>query len=248
MKRQWLILTATVAMVFGTFVPVLADVPEAQKGEALTFRRKLVCLADRVVIGNSTLYELDKSSGRVLRKLVLGSPICSDPLVVTGNIYVVTTDGVIRAAKDAKEIWKTRLPDTTSFSTDHRCDVVAFADYLCISGPDAMTCLRRSTGEMLWKQDAPGEVRISAGRLYAAGKSHAICAVDLSTGKTLWKEQGEFSDSGPILIQDGALYVSHGSDGVFSKLDLSTGKLSGRKWTEIIISGGGRSSPCLAGR
>ncbi len=114
MKRQWLVLPAAVAMVFGTFVPVLADLLEAQKGDALLFQRKLACLADRVVIGNSTLYELDKASGQVLGKLVLGSPICSDPLAVAGDIYVVTTDGVIRAVKDAKEIWKTTLPDASS--------------------------------------------------------------------------------------------------------------------------------------
>ncbi len=72
--------------------------------------------------------------------------------------------------------------------------------------------------------------------------------LDLSTGKTLWKEQGEFSDAGPILIRDGALYVSHGKDGVFSKLDLSTGRTLWKKvdwnyniwWGPIIPLPGGQ--------
>lgn len=206
------------------------DAQELKESEELAFLRKPFVTADKLVLGNSTLYELDKNSGRLLTKLPLNSPIASNPFVINGTTYIATQDAIVRAVRNGREIWKTTLP------IDQYLPPIAPAfvsgEYLLIGSLDHLTCLQRSTGKVHWKLEKARDsksLELFGGRIYFPDSTNRICAIDPATGKTIWRENGNFRDASQMLIKDGAIYAAHPLDGTFCKLDLATGKTLWKK-------------------
>ncbi|MBS1952908.1 MAG: PQQ-binding-like beta-propeller repeat protein [Cyanobacteria bacterium SZAS-4] len=208
------------------------EAAEMRERAELAFLRKPLITADKLVLGNSTLYELDKNSGRLLSKLPLKSPIASDPLMVNGVTYIATEDAIVRAVRNGRELWKTTLPIDQALSAP--APAFIFGEYLLIGSLDHLTCLQRSTGKMHWKLDKARDysgIELFDGKVYFPDSANRFCAVEPATGKTIWKENGKFRDDGPMLIKDGAIYASHPFDETFCKLDLATGKTLWKKKT-----------------
>ncbi len=248
MNKRWFAVLGSVFLVLGLAILAFGlQTRTPQNPEALKFRRKIGSAPDRIVVGNSTLYELDKTNGRVLGKLFLNAPISSNPLVVDDITYVTSSDGFIRAVKNGAQIWKAKLQDLDASSHGDEYELFFSGDYLVASGPD-ITCLQRSTGNQIFKLKLTGKLKISGDRLFVCTSDEVSC-VDLSTGKNIWKTQESFSDrgAGPLFIQDDVLYVSHGDDGVY-KFDLATGRTIWKKenhkykiiWEPIISLPGGQ--------
>lgn len=138
---------------------------EPERGRA--FYSRPVITKDKIVIANSTLYELDKSNGRIFSRLALHSPVSANLINMDGVTYPVTADRTIRAVKDGKVIWKSTLPASP------------------------VTAVSADTGKKLWDFNPKDMVSMNPiqdeTRIYYPTVEGVIYAIDGSTGKVIWK-------------------------------------------------------------
>jgi outer membrane protein assembly factor BamB len=191
----------------------------------LAFTKNPAVTSDRVVVGNTTLYELNKVNGHVLSKYALHSPLVSAPISVNGTTYVATNNGQLRAIRNGVQIWKLVLPDGEKFP-GFDCKLILVGDYLLVAGDQQTVCVSKSNGRKQWQVPFSGVIIVSGNKVIIEHR-HGIETIDLVSGKSLWKLSTGFDDmNGPILVRDGAVYVSDGQmDGQFYKLDENSGKI-----------------------
>lgn len=197
---------------------------QAQKDTStVAFVKEPGISSDRVVFGNSTLYEIDKSTGKLLGKFPLYSPIWSAPLVVDGVSYVVANDENARAIKDGKQLWKTKL---SNFDLGYGVAGV-LGDCVFIGGFRSLNCMQRATGKLVWKSDLTNQLLTSNNTIYGVDVTNKLRAVESATGKTQWTADGTFGQRVKMLIARDALYILRSRE--LAKVDLSTGKTIWKK-------------------
>ena len=214
---------------------------KSKSDDAANFTMRVVVTPDKVILGRTTLYELDKLTGKVLSSFSLSSAVCSDPIVIDGTVYFATIDGTVGSVKNGKELWKLSLARGSRDTSGDDTFWQASGPYLCISMPNCVACIQRATGKLLWTLNVTGRFHISDRRMFLSAASHGIWAVDLESGRIIWKAEKGFADSnGPMLVYENALYVSNDSDEVL-KLNASSGRViwsrQGGKiaWKPIIV-------------
>ena len=191
----------------------------------LAFTKNPAVTSDRVVVANTTLYELNKVNGHVLSKYALQSPLVSSPISVNGTTYVATNDGQLRAIRSGVQIWKLLLPEGEKFP-GYDCKMILAGDYLLVAGEQQTVCVSKSNGHKQWQVSFTGVIRVSGNKVIIEHR-HGIETIDLLSGKSIWKLPTGFGElTGPMLVRDGAVYVSDGQiDGQFYKLDKNSGKI-----------------------
>lgn len=183
--------------------------------------------------GNNTLYALDASSGKQLwlysrqDTAALSIRGGSKPFLKSGTLYAGFSDGSIVAllANSGAVKWEKQLNRNKKFR-DLDSDPLVEGEFLYILGyDDHIYCLRSATGDIVWRseQGGYGSILLANDRLYYAGTSGAILALNKETGVKIWSHQLTKGIPTSPLIHKGLLIFGE-SQGALTVLDSGSGK------------------------
>ena len=145
--------------------------------------------------GNNTLHALDAKTGRSLWvktkpvKAVMTIRTQTKPVFDNGRIYVGFSDGHFSAfnAESGREIWSKRIGDDKKFNDVDATAVVTPKCVLVSSYANALYCLDKNSGSILWRHDHGGFNAVLAhkGKIYYPTGAGEIHVLDAPSGKLL---------------------------------------------------------------
>ncbi|MDE3252929.1 MAG: PQQ-binding-like beta-propeller repeat protein [Bacteroidota bacterium] len=152
---------------------------------------------NRMVLGSTDgyVYCLSVDKGQKLWQFKTGAAVLGSPLIVQDTVYIGGSDHRYRALdlKSGKEIWQFTGLDgpvmSTPFLLEHK---LVFGAWDCF-----LYALDNRTGKLVWKWDNGSPIRnyspaacipvIENGIVYVVAPDRYLSAIDLQTGKTLWR-------------------------------------------------------------
>lgn len=151
---------------------------------------------------------LSENPGKVWTAKIAGSNnrrrLAAAPVVGSGRIYAVGTDGTIHALD--KDTGSRAWTVTSEMSDDLRPSAfgggVSYADgrVYATNGVGETKALDAATGEVLWQTNPAGPLRgsptIAFGQVYVMTQDNRIIALDSNDGSLLWDESGSSAQSG----------------------------------------------------
>lgn len=213
-----------------------------------------------ILIGSKDgcVYNIDELTGRITWKFKTEGIVRSTPAIANDIVYVGDTEGNLFAIdlKNGVQKWRFEIEghnlQNEKFGFDRRAIIAApviAGNKVIVGGRDGfLYAVDKITGKQVWRIDHEVSWVISAvavkDNYVVTGTSdgHFVQAVDLNTGKELWKYHSINAVwSSPIIDGDKVYIGSH--EGVLYCLDLKTGeKISGFQTGGIIFS-----SPVISG-
>lgn len=199
-----------------------------------------VIVDDRVYIGSGdgNLYALDVATGRVLWKFMTKGQIRAAPLVKDGKIYQPSNDGYIYVinALEGKLLWKFETAGATLNSTDFGFDrnsmytqpILRDKTLLVGSRDGNVYAIDTDTKQQAWSfaYDTTWAMSSAADAqaIYVGWSTNSlVSALDLATGKELWKfKAGAYVYTTPLLSEN-SVYVGS-ADGKLYRLDKNNGE------------------------
>ena len=211
--------------------------------------------ATRVFIGSgdSALYALDRSSGKLVWKFAAGGPVHSSPAVAHGLVIAATLDGRVFAVSEATGAlrWSIRtgptLPKNIAPAGEWdlyvSSPVVVDQTVLIGAGDGNVYALDLTSGKERWRVKTGGKVRatpsVKDGVAVVGSWDGRVYAIDVSSGKTKWvfHTVGDTLDleregydrraiQSTAAIADGLVFFGSRDDGFYA-IDFATGE---RKW------------------
>jgi len=192
---------------------------------------------------------------------LLQSPVAKDWVTNGGNLtnqrYSTLTQVDTRNVQQLKGAWMTRLK-RSGFGTKYSAEATPLVKdgiMYMVTGNDDVFALNAKTGEMLWKRWSWIDQKISVvccgwlsrglamgeGMLFVAQLDANVVALDIKTGREVWKTPIEdwrngYSITSAPLYYDGIVYsgISGGELGIrgrLTALDAKTGKILWRAYT-----------------
>ena len=206
--------------------------------------------------GDGTLYAVNASTGKMIWKFAATAQIRSTPAVFYNKVFFGDMNGQFYAvdSKTGKEIWNYKTNAVKfvndSFGFDRKGIVASpvIVDKKIIFGArdGFMYNLDVETGKANWTFDYHITWVISSvatdGKAVYAGTSDGkyVNAIDIETGKELWKTSTSLVWSSPLLVND-KIYAG-GYDGYLYCID----KKTGTRANSVLYTGGRiQSSPIL---
>ncbi len=206
--------------------------------------------------GYGRVYALNPSTGKVIWKKKLGSPIRTSPTAAQGKVFVVTTEGQLFClnAANGEEIWskigstgKARILDNISPAVSGRTVVVPYSSgdviaYDVNSGETSLTeTLSRSRNRSsLAAMSDPARPAIYDNVLYAVSHAGRMIATSLRSGNRLWNKNIRSMEM--PWVSGNTVYVVD-INGQLIAMDRRTGKL---RWTRQLSKERRWSGPVLA--
>jgi len=204
----------------------------------------------RVYVGSLTgdIFCIDAGTGQtVWNRSIDKDPqwwgVASSPLIHDGVVYIMSfSDGTLHALNlDGQELWNLSTGEVSPYLS-----AATREGRLYLPGGDpALYCLNASTGELIWKKDAPSQITATptvGDKMVFVAAKEAILALDAQSGELIWSADFNGSISSPAL-SSGRLYV--GSDdkplGQVSCFDAENGSLI---WSSE-VNGPVKSSPLV---
>ncbi len=149
------------------------------------------------VAGNNTLYAFDKMSGASLwvktnsakaNMTVRGQ---TAPVYEKGILYLGFSDGIFAAfnAQNGRELWSKRIGDDKKFNDVDATAVLTSSCILVSSYANALYCLDKNSGSVLWRHDVGGHkaVLVSDNKIYYSTINKELHVLDADSGKLLRK-------------------------------------------------------------
>lgn len=201
----------------------------------------------RVYVGaaNGRLYCLDAASGRLLWEAPASDWIRARPLVLGANVIAAAMDGTVHAFDpDGKLLWRSKVG-----SHQVMADLVGDDAGVLVSTSDLFLCsLRPSDGKMQWRHslleaafmdgkriladmiaggaDYQSSPTVVDGVVYVGAPNRFVYAVDVASGKEIWRFETSGQVSGTPTVAEGRVYFGHqGGDKLFYAVDAKTGQL-----------------------
>jgi outer membrane protein assembly factor BamB len=211
--------------------------------------------ATRVFVGSgdSTLYAIDRASGKLVWQFAARGPVHSSPAVARGLVVAATLGGRIFAVNESSGAlrWSIRtgatLPKNVSPAGDWdfyvSSPVVVDQTIVIGAGDGNVYALDLTTGKERWRVKTGGKVRatpsVKDGVVVVGGWDGRVYALELATGKTRWVHRtvGDTLDlkregydrraiQSTAAIADGTVFFGSRDDGFYA-VDFATGE---RKW------------------
>ena len=203
--------------------------------------------------GDSTLYALDRASGKVIWQFAAGGPVHSSPAVARGLVIAATLAGRIFAVSESSGAlrWSIQtgatLPKNVSPAGDWdffvSSPVVVGQTIVIGAGDGNVYALDLTTGKEQWRVKTGGKVRatpsVKDGTVVVGGWDGRVYAIELATSKTRWVHRtvGDTLDlkregydrraiQSTAAIADGNVFFGSRDDGFYA-VDFATGE---RKW------------------
>ncbi|HTE29325.1 MAG TPA: PQQ-binding-like beta-propeller repeat protein, partial [Chryseolinea sp.] len=155
---------------------------------------------NHVVFGSADgyVYCLNSSDGKMRWKFKTGSAVLGSPLIHNGTVYIGGSDGHFRSldSKTGKELWHFAGLAGPVVSTP-----VMYEDKIIFGAWDTnLYALSKESGDLIWKWNNGSPVRnyspascipiIREGVIYIAAPDRYLSAIDVASGKTLWRNKG----------------------------------------------------------
>ena len=211
--------------------------------------------ATRVFVGSgdSTLYAIDRASGKLVWQFAARGPVHSSPAVARGLVVAATLGGRIFAVNESSGAlrWSIQtgatLPKNVSPAGDWdfyvSSPVVVDETIVIGAGDGNVYALDLTTGKERWRVKTGGKVRatpsVKDGVVVVGGWDGRVYAIELATGKTRWVHRtvGDTLDlkregydrraiQSTAAIADGNVFFGSRDDGFYA-VDFATGA---RKW------------------
>jgi len=216
-------------------------------------------LNNQVVVGSKDgyVYNVNKTNGKVNWKFKTGGVVRSSPAISGSVVYVGDTDGTLFAIslQTGTELWhfyiKGHALKNENFGFDRRAIIAApvvAGNKIIVGARDGFLYgIDKQTGKQLWVVDHEVSWVIShvavKDTFVVTGTSDGrfVQAVNLNTGKQIWKFHTSLVWSSPVIDGDKVYVGSH--QGALLCLDLKTGRKINAYQTYSIIF----SSPVIAG-
>ena len=203
--------------------------------------------------GDSTLYALDRATGKLVWQFAAGTPVHSSPAVARGLVIAATLGGRIFAVSEASGTlrWSIQtgptLPKNISPAGEWdfyvSSPVVVDQTILIGAGDGNVYALDLTSGKERWRVKTGGKVRatpsVSNGVAVVGSWDGRVYAIDVATGKTRWVHRtvGDTLDlkregydrraiQSTAAIVDGVVFLGSRDDGFYA-LDFATGE---RRW------------------
>ncbi len=203
--------------------------------------------------GDSTLYAVERSTGKPVWTFAAGGPVHSSPAVARGLVVAATLGGRIFAVSEATgELrWSVQtgptLPKNVSPAGEWdfyvSSPVVVERTIVIGAGDGNVYALDLTTGKERWQVKTGGKVRatpsVRDGVAVVGSWDGRVYAIDMATGKTRWVHHtvGDTLDlkregydrraiQSTAAIAEGAVFLGSRDDGFYA-LDFATGE---RKW------------------
>lgn len=149
------------------------------------------------ITANNTLYSFDKLGGRSLWVKTNGAKANMSvrgqaaPVYESGILYLGFSDGYFSAinAKNGRKLWSRQIGDDKRFNDVDTRVVFSSSCLLVSSFANALYCLGRKSGEILWKHDRGGynSIYLSDKKIYHPTVDGEIHVLDSDSGKLLKK-------------------------------------------------------------
>jgi outer membrane protein assembly factor BamB len=206
--------------------------------------------------GDGVCYALQASDGKVLWKFKTNGRIRSTPVIQNKSVLVASYDGVVYALDKSKGTlqWRYETEGAHLKSDDFGWDrnaidatpVVTEGKMVLGSRDGSLYAVDLNTRALLWKFTYGPTWSISSplvhqGKVFVGWSDNKLfCAVDLQTGKEVWKyEAGDYVYSSPV-VAGNTVMVGSGDNKLYG-FDAATGKV---QWT-FKTQGSIYSSPVL---
>ena len=147
---------------------------------------------------DGNVYALNTADGSVKWKYTTSKSVLASPLILDGKVYIGGSDGAFRALdiKTGRAVWTYTGVEGHAVSTPYADeDRVIFGTW-----GRKLYCLDSKTGRQKWVWDASKGSRmyspastvpvVSSGRVFVAVPDRKVYAVDLNTGKGLFRVDG----------------------------------------------------------
>ncbi|MEI6641876.1 MAG: PQQ-binding-like beta-propeller repeat protein [Novosphingobium sp.] len=129
--------------------------------------------------------------------------LAAAPVVGGGRLYVMDTEGMVRAfdATSGREVWKAafRLPESTASVFGGGA---GFNDgkVFITTGLGEVAAVDAASGKLLWRVKPAGPLRgsptIAYGAVYVMTQDNQIIALNIADGAQLWSESGSVAQTG----------------------------------------------------
>ena len=213
--------------------------------------------ATRVFIGSgdSTLYALDRATGRLIWRFDAGGPVPSSPAVAQGLVIAATLGGRIFAVSEATGALRWSMKTGPSLAKNIHpagewdlyasSPVITGSSVLIGAGDGNVYALDLTSGKERWRVKTNGKVRatpsVRDGVAVVGSFDGRVYAIDVATGKTRWVHHtsGDSIDlqkagydrrsiQSTAAIAEGHVFLGSRDDGFYA-IDFATGQ---RKWRQ----------------
>lgn len=212
---------------------------------------------------DGNVYAVDAETGREVWKFETGGPVAGSAAVVGGTVYIAGEDGSVYAleAKSGKRKWHTDLADYPPYRDNRPAGspAVAYGTVFVFTGNAGghdkvfmangpTVGLDAETGEKVWQANwgnqGYGSPLIEGDILCGNDNPDRLGAVDLETGRVLWKQwlSGQSRDFASPAISRGVLYGIGSLGGDVMAADPRTGKIKWRAFAwepQVALRAGG---------
>lgn len=186
-----------------------------------------------------------KLSGGMAR----GSALLSPPIVHSGRLFAVDTEGEITAldAKSGKRLWQVELPFKKDSEARVTGGLAVLGNLLFVTTGDGQVfALTASTGKEAWKTDLAVPLRaaptVEGERVFVTSHDNRLFALNALDGTLVWTHSGmeeglsllaspaPAAAGGAVAVpySSGEIYVLRGSDGRYIWHDTLTSSFSGQ--------------------
>jgi outer membrane protein assembly factor BamB len=226
--------------------------------------------ATRIFIGSgdSSLYALERATGKLVWRFNAGAPVHSSPAVAQGMVIAATHGGRIFAVNEATGAlrWSVQtgkaLPKNIhpagEWDLYASSPVIVGSSIIIGAGDGNVYALDVTSGKERWRAKTNGKVRatpsVHDGVAVVGSFDGRVYAIDVATGKTRWVHHtsGDSIDlvkagydrraiQSTAAIADGLVFIGSRDDGFYA-IDLATGA---RKWRQSHRSSWVVASPAV---
>jgi outer membrane protein assembly factor BamB len=209
---------------------------------------------------STNFFAIDAENGKVLWKYKTGHIIRSTPVVNSSIVFFGGFDGYFYAldAASGKEIWKYKIPQPNySRCGEIQSSAAVSGGKVIFGSRDGMVhALDLKTGKEIWSNNHEGSWVIATPVITdslvitASSDAHFVNAVNVNSGKELWRYNTRFNVFATPVVSSGKVYCGEGNaysffeDAYFFELDQKTGKelwrlkTDGQVWSSPITAGG----------
>ncbi len=213
---------------------------------------------NKVFIGseNGKIYALDAQSGALVWQADIKGEIISAPAVDSGIVVVNTASGIMKAfnADDGKELWKVEqdVPALTLRGISQ--PVIASGGVLVGTGKGGVNVYLLNNGQQGWSTDIgepTGSTELErvidvdsspvtfGGAVYAVSSRGNLAAIELKSGRVLWKRQ--YSSYRQISIYRNTIFLTNLRGHVYA-ID----RISGiERWSNLALTNRGVTGPVV---
>ena len=181
-------------------------------------RARPACDNTRVYMGTDrgAFYAVDQKTGSIVWKALLPGGTQTTPLLMGKLVIVERSDGTVTALQAGSGViaWNFKRPDSSlGYSSP-----VGEGGAVFVCGDNTLYKLNAETGKELWRivlgGKSLGTPSVGGANVFAAGDGSGVCAVNVQTGKLVWRfdgmptTQADWFGSPLALGSNGTVFVS----------------------------------------